>query len=686
MADYASKDIRNVVALGHGGTGKTTLLDQMLFKAGAVTRAGSVAEKNSIFDFEDEEKERQSSISMAIAFCDWKGRHLNLIDAPGYMDFTGSALCALKAADTALIAIGAPNGIQLNTRKMMGYARDNGAARVILVSKMNGDNIVDYDALIAKIQEIFGAQCLPVNLPIGVGPVFKGVVNVLQPPAQMPAGVEGDPAAAASALMDKVVETDEKLMERFLNDEKLSPEEIAGALRKAIAQGTLIPILHVAGNDGIGVQELMDFLAEYTPSPVDMPPAKGADPKSKQEVVIATDPAQPFVARVFRTVTDPFVGKLSYFRILRGSLALDNHVVNVRTERNERVAQMFRPFAKENKPATKGIPGDILAVSKMEDIQIGDALCDPHHILTLPAITFPTPMASLAIGPKTRGDEQKISGSVQKLADEDPTFKVHRDQQTGELIVTGMSQLHLDVMLHRLEKRFGVGVTTKPPRIPYKETVTANSEANYRHKKQSGGRGQFGEVWFKMEPLPRGTGFEFVDAVVGGSIPNQFIPAVEKGVRETLPHGVLAGYPVEDVRVILHFGKYHDVDSSEAAFKLAASMCFHEAFLKAKPVLLEPVVKIEISVPSQFMGDISGDLNSRRGRIIGMDSEGDTQIVRATVPMSEVMNYSTELRSMTGGTGGYSMEFSHYDVVPGRAAEAVIAKAKREKEEAAAAK
>ena len=681
MADHSTKDIRNIVAVGHAGSGKTTLLDQILFKAGAVTRAGSVDEKNSIFDYEDEEKERHSSVFPALAFCRWKNTELNLIDTPGYMDFVGGAICGMRAAGIALVTISAPAGIELNTRKMMAATKAQGLSRVIVITKTDGDNIVDYPGLIARIQEVFGSECLPVNLPVGLGAAFKGVLSVLQDPKDVPPGVEGDAEAAHSALVDKIIEGDEALMERFLNDEKLSPEEIVTTLRLSIAKGGLVPILHVSGRSGLGVDELMDFLATSSPSPAEKGVRSAKKHGADEGISIEPDANGHFAAQVFRTVTDPFVGKLTSFRILRGTLKVDDHVVNARTGRNDRVAQLFRLFGKESRPVQKGVAGDILALTKIEDMHIGDTLCDPQHVVDLPDLTFPTPMTSLAIEPKARGDEQKISSSVQKLADEDRTFQPHRDPNTGEMVATGMSQLHLDILLHRLEKRFGVGVTTKPPRIPYKETITANSEGMYRHKKQTGGRGQFAEVHFRMYPMERGAGFEFVDAVVGGSIPNNFIPAVEKGVRETLVKGVIAGYPVVDVKVELFFGKYHDVDSSEAAFKLAASMCFHECFMKSRPVLLEPVVNLEITVPSQYLGDITGDLNSRRGRIAGMDTDGDMQVIRALAPMSEVMRYSTELRSMTGGTGNFSMEFSHYDVVPGRAAEHIIEQAKKQKEE-----
>lgn len=679
MADYTSKDIRNIVAVGHGGSGKTTLLDYALFKSGETTRPGSADEKTSVFDFEDEEKERGNSIYASFAFCSWKGAELNLINVPGYADFVGAAMTGLEAADTALVCVAAPQGIELNTRKMWAAATQRRLARMVVVTRMDGDNIVDYRGLIARIREVFGNECLPVNLPVGVGAAFKGVVSVLQPPDEPPDGVEGNVAEASNALMEKIIEADEALMERYLNDEKISPEELTATLRKAIAEGSVIPILHTAASSGSSIEELMDFVSQYAPSPPDMPPVKAKKPDTDDEIEVRPDPDSPFVAQVFKTVMDPFVGKLTLFRVHQGSLTADSHVLNVRSGRKERMAHLFRLFGKEHRPVEKAVPGDLIAVSKIEDMRIGDTLCAPGSPVQLPEFSFPLPMVSLALEPKSRGDEQKIGASLQKMADEDPTFKLQRDQQTNELVATGMSQLHLDVLLHRLSRRYGVEVNTKPPRIPYKETITVPSEANYRHKKQTGGRGQFGEVWFKLEPVERGAGFEFVDEVVGGAIPHNYIPAVEKGVRETMARGVLAGYTVEDVRVRLHFGKYHDVDSSEAAFKLAASMCFRDAFMKAKPVLLEPIVNVEITVPSRHLGDITGDLNSRRGRIQGMDAEGDLQIIRAEVPMSEVMTYATELRSMTGGSGSFTMEYSHYDVVPGRMAEHVIAAAKKAK-------
>ena len=682
MADYTSNDLRNIVFVGHGGTGKTILCDQILFKAGVVTRAGSVDEKNSVFDFEDAEKNCQHSLVAAMAFCSHQKKELVLIDAPGYTDFVGAAMGGLDAADTAVLTVSAPNGIELNTRRMWAAARARGMAVVVAITRMDAENIVLFDELVGKIKDTFGNECMPVTLPIGVGPDFKGIVNLLNPPESAPDGVVGDVESAAGELLEKIIEADEALMERYLNDEKISPEELRGVLGKALLDGALVPIVHVSGRADVGVAELMDFLAQFAPSPVERAGVKAVDEKSGDEVELKPDAAAPLVAQVWKTITDPFVGKLTFFRVYQGTFKADSQVHNQRVGKNERIGHVFRIFGKDHRQVAEGIPGDLLAVAKVENVQVGDTLCATNVSLKMPDLTFPTPMAAVALEPKTRGDEQKVALSLRKLVDEDSTLTFARDAQTGDLVLTGMSQLHLDVILQRLKDRYGVEVETKPPRIPYKETILVPSEGMYRHKKQTGGRGQFGEVWFKLEPLERGAGFEFLDEIVGGSIPHNFIPAVEKGVREIMAHGVLTGNPVVDVRVRLHFGKFHDVDSSEAAFKTAASICFRECFMKAKPVLLEPVVNLEIHVPSKFMGDISGDLNSRRGRIQGMDATGDIQIVQAQVPMAEVMNYSTELRSMTGGTGSYNMEYSHLDVVPGRIAEGVIARAKKEKEEA----
>jgi len=677
MAKYEVGDIRNVAFFGHGNTGKTTLAEQMLVEAGVLKRAGSVDEGTSNLDFEDEERERKHTIDSSIVHFSWRGKEINLIDTPGYSDFIASVIGAAAVVETAVITIAAPAGIEVNTRRVWAIASEAGLAKVILISKMDGENI-DFPALLKSIQEVFGSNCVPLFLPVGVGGDFQGIVNVLSPPNELPAGVVGDVDAAKEAITESIVEANDELLEKYLGEEQISAEELSSAFVGSMVAGQVVPILCCSTVKGIGVKEVMDFLAMNTPSPVEG--LKRRYQSGEEEVEITPDPNGPFIAQVFKCLTDPFVGKVSFFRVFSGTMTA-GQVYNSRTGRAEKVTQIFRPQAREQEQVERAIPGDIIGVTKVEGIAISDTLCDREANVSLPKLIFPQPMVAVAVEPKARGDEQRISEALSKIADEDPTFKVSRDTQTNELVITGMSTLHLDVILSRLKNRFGVEVTTKEPKIPYRETITRNAEGKYRHKKQTGGRGQFAEVWLRIEPLERGAGFEFVDEIVGGAIPSQFIPAVEKGIREAMQQGIIAGYPVQDLRVRVYDGKDHPVDSSEAAFKIAAARAFKNAFMEAKPVLLEPIVNMEIVVPSKYMGDISGDLNSRRGRIVNVDASGDMQIIKAQVPMAEVMNYATQLRSITGGTGSFTMEFSHYDVVPARIAEAVIAKSKPREEE-----
>jgi len=675
MADYAVESLRNIAVVGHNAAGKTTLVEHLLFKAGRTNRLGSVDDKTSILDYEDQERERRVTIDSALAWLEWKKNRFNLLDCPGSLDFVADAIGGLQAVETALITVAAPAGIELNTRRMWKAAAAR--ARMIVITKMDADNITDHDATLAKIQEVFGASCVPVNVPLGVGASFKGVASVLDP-NQKAEGID----EARTQLMDVIAESDEALMERYLNEEKITADEIAAALRKAVAAGKVVPIFHCSGRSGAGLEELLDGLAALAPSPLDVAPRKGANAKDGAEVEIKPDPAAPLVAQVFKSITDPFVGKLAYFRVFAGSFKADSTVFNSRSGRNERVGQVLKPFGKDTESVPVIATGDFGAVSKIDDVQIGDVFCPADHAVKMASAKYPTPMVSLAVMPRSRNDEQKIGQSVAKLTTECPTFNFNRDTQTHELVVTGMSQRHVDVMIARLKSRFQVEVDTKEPKIPYKETISANGESQYRHKKQTGGSGQFAEVWLKTEPMERGAGFEFVDEVVGGAIPNQFIPAIEKGVREQMAKGILAGCVIEDVRVKVYFGKYHPVDSNEQAFKTASAMAFTLAFNASKPVLLEPVVRVDVTVPSQYMGAITGDLNGRRGRIVGMEAEGDLQTISAEVPLAEVLRYATELSSMTGGVGAYTMEFCRYDIVPTQAAQKVIAAAKAAKENA----
>ncbi|MEE9488677.1 MAG: elongation factor G [Candidatus Brocadiales bacterium] len=680
MATHQTKDIRNVAFIGHGASGKTSLVEAMLFRCGVTSRLGSVDDGTSIADFELDEKEKKHTIDAALLPCEWHGKAINILDTPGYPDFIAQTIGALSAVETAVLVISATGGVQVNTRKFWSLVAGRGAARVIVVSRLDGENI-ELDKLLDSITENFGQNCLPLNLPVGTGNGFKGVVSVLEPPGDIPADVIGDVQASRETLVEKAVEADDEVMNKYLEGVDLSPEELKGCVAKAVAGGHLVPILFTSYRKTLGIDELLDTIVDFAPDPLSGVERRARDIQKDEEIPVEADEKAPFSAQVFKCVTDPFVGKLVFFRVFSGALDGDLSFYNSNVEKNEKAGHIFKVLGKEQKVVDRVIAGDIGAMAKVETINISDTMCSPKRQLSFPPIVFPTPMVSLAVEPKSKGAEQKLSGSLTKLTEEDPTLKISRDRQTHEMVITGTSALHLDTILHRLKKRFDVDVATHEPKIPYKETITAKADAQYKHKKQSGGRGQYGEVHIKIEPRARGEGFEFVNKIVGGKIPGQYIPAVEKGLRETLDKGILAGYPVVDVRVTLYDGSFHTVDSSEAAFKMAASKAFRKGFDQARPVLIEPVVHIEVTIPGEFMGEISGNLTSRRGRIIGMDTVGQMQVIKASIPMSEVVRYETELKSMTGGQGSYTMEFSHYDPLPTHLAQSVIAQGKKVEEE-----
>ena len=674
------KDIRNLALVGHGASGKTTLVDCILLKSKVTNRQGSVDDGTSLSDFDDVEKEKRFSIDTSIFNVERDGKLLNILDTPGYPDFTGAAIAALEAVETAVVVVSAPAGVEINTRKMWDRATGRRLARVVVINKMDGEN-VEYESLMASLKEAFGGGCVCVNVPVGSGSDFSGVVSAMDENASAD-GCLADPADAREKLMDAIVETDDALMERYLEGEALSPEEVSAALQKALTSGTLVPVLHTSARKGIGVEELMDFMTMALPSPVDgkTRSARGAGEEDEQ-AEIECDAGGPLVAQIFKVMTDAFVGKLTFFRVLRGKVTTDGALYNARADTASRPAQLVKVQGAKQEQAGEVAAGDIAAVSKIEDSRVGDTFSDRKTVVSCEPIKFPQPMVSLAVEPKSRGDEGRISTAMGKMADEDPTFLTNRDAQTHEMVISGLSNLHLDVILLRLARRFQVEVTTKDPKIAYRETILGKSESRYRHKKQTGGRGQFAEVAIRIEPTERGEGFQFHDEIVGGAIPNNYIPAVEKGIRETMARGVIAGCLVVDVGVRCWDGKFHDVDSSEAAFKLAASRAFQEAFKAAKPVLLEPIVTVEVTANPDSMGDITGDLNGRRGRIQGMEAVGGMQVIKAQVPMSEITHYATELRSMTGGTASYAMEFSHYDVVPAHEQQKIVAAAKVKEEE-----
>jgi elongation factor G len=706
MAKYQVDDIRNIALVGHRAAGKTSLADALLFKAGAVDRRGSVDDETSVSDYDEEEHKRRISIDTSVLHLEHKGKHIHLLDTPGYPDFVGAALGALPAVETALVVISAPNGIEVNTRRMFAEAGRRSLARMFVINHLDGENI-KFEDLVAGIRSTFGKGCVLFNAPVGIGAQLSGVVNVLNPPATAPAGCLVDLAAARSNLVDAIVECDDALTEKYLIEGTVTAEELAAVIPKAMAAGTVIPIFCAAAKKDIGVTELLDAMAAYSVSPAQAKPhtaVKGAG-DGAEEVALAASESAELVGQVFKTLTDKFVGNLSFIRIFSGKLAGDQPLVNLRTGKSSRTGGLLLMQGKTQKTITEAIAGDIVAVAKVEDLHIGDSVAATPGAPKLPRVVMPTPMFGRAVEPKARGDEQKISGSLQKIADEDPTFKVTRDAQTKEMVITGTSQLHLEVVEHRLKRRFNLEIITHEPKIPYRETVISQSEASHRHRKQSGGRGQFGEVHLRVYPLPRAIktqeqlleqfankskfekmrsahydedhNFAFIDTIVGGTIPNQFVPAVEKGCKELLERGALAGYRIQDVAVEVYFGKDHPVDSSEAAFKTAGRVAFKNAFLLAHPVLLEPMVELEVTIPSRYTGTILGDLNTRRGRIENQDGlPGDLAVITALAPLAEVTRYKATLDSITQGQGSYTMEFSHYDTVPGNVQQQIVSKSK----------
>jgi elongation factor G len=665
MAKYETQDIRNVALVGHSASGKTTLAEALLFKAKAISRMGTSEDGTTVMDFEPEEKERRHSIDLAVASFGIQGREINLLDAPGYSDVAGEAICGLSAVETAVLCVHAADGPRVNTAKMWDLAGRLGLARVIVLNKMDLDT-AKYAEVVGRIREAFGKMCVPVLLPVGSGDGLKGVVSLLQGGTD---AVPADLKDLANEALEKLLENDDELLEKYLAGHVPTAEELTRALPHEMAEGSIVPILCASAKKDVGIAELADFLARFAPAPR---PKKARDPNGAE---IEVKPAAPFSAQVFKSIADPFVHRQSFLRIYSGSLTADHPLHNQRTGKSSRIGALFKPFGKEHRGAGPFVAGDIVCVTKVDDLNTGDTVCD--HPAVFPRFEFPPSMVSLAVEPKTKQDLARMSDSMHKMADSDPTFRFDRDPGTGELVIHGRSKLHVDVILARLKRKFDVHVITHPPKLALRETVLGASEGHHKHRKQSGGHGQYGEVFLRVKPTSRGEGFKFTDSITQGRIPQQYVPPIEKGIRKTIEKGVIAGYPVVDVEVEVYDGSYHDVDSGPASFELAGSRAFKDAFAKAKPVLLEPIVHIEIAVPSRFMGDITGDLNSRRGRIQGMDSQGTMQVVRATIPMMEIMDYETQLRSVTGGEGSYSIEPSHYDVLPAKIAESVVAKARK---------
>lgn len=693
----AVETIRNIAVCGHGSAGKSTLIEQMLVRSGAVKHGSDNGAP--LVDFDDLEKSHHHSIESHITHFEHGGKYFQILDTPGYPDFIGQTIGALHGVDTAVIVINAHSGIEVNTRRTFQEAGKLGLGRLIVVNKMDDDN-VDFPALLARIQDTFGKECLLLEAPLGSGANFKGVANLLHSIE----GVKGalvDMQEHRTKLIEAIIELDDEVTGRYFEGQEPTPEELQRLIIEAVASGHVVPILCTSARTGVGVEELFEALEECS-LPADRLPHV-ATREDGTMVEVKPDPQGPFVAQVFKTRIDPYVQKLSFMRIYSGTVKKDDQVHISGQKRTIKLHQLLRVQAGQTEPVESAGPGEIIAVAKTDELHTGNTLGD----VTLEPIHFPTPMVGLAVTPKSRNDETKLSGALHKLIEEEPTLRLDRDPQTHELVMNGMSELHLSMIQEKIKKRDKVEVETHEPKIPYRETISHEAEGSYRHKKQSGGRGQFGEVHIRLYPFPEGTdpakfctkerfpqmrefrhdpewNYLWVDSIVGGSIPNNFLPAVDKGFRERMERGVIAGYKLKNICVEVHFGKYHDVDSSEAAFKMAGSMALRNVFLEAKPALLEPIVKLDVTVPSTKLGDLNSDMSGRRGRVLGMDNAGgDMQTVSIEVPLAEVTTYARSLSSMTGGQGSFTMEFSHYDIVPGNVQKQIIEKSgmKHEEEE-----
>jgi elongation factor G len=672
--------IRNVAVVGHRGTGKTSLVEALLFQAGAANRLGTVESGSTVSDWDEDEQRRQMSLSASLCHLEWQGRKINLVDTPGDAGFQGDAIAALRVVEGALFCVSAVMGVEVQTSRHWARAEEGDLSRVVFVNMLDRER-ADFFRVLDALRAQLSEKCVAVHIPIGVEHELTGIVDLLHmqaymdpggqregAPVEIPADMQSQVEEYREKLLDAVVETDEGLMERYLDGQELGAEEVAKALKDAVTRGEVFPVACGVASKNLGTTALLDLLVEGVPSPA----RKGAP--------ISVDGGGT-AAFVFKTIADPFAGRINVFRVLNGTITSDAHVVNARSHAKERFGQLLELQGKEHAQVADLGEGDIGAVAKLKETQTGDVLVDAEREVELPQIGFPEPVMSFAVTPKSKGDEEKMAAGLRRLGEEDPTIQMRRDQQTGEQLLTGLSQMHVEVAVDRLKSRFNVEVELHQPRVPYLETIRKESRAQGRYKKQTGGRGQFGDCVIKLEPLEGHTGYEFVDKIVGGVIPQSFRPAVDKGIQEAMQHGELAGAPVQGVRVVLVDGSYHTVDSSEMAFKIAGSMAFKQAYEEAGPVLLEPIMELEVTTPDESVGAVNGDLNSRRGRLQGMEPRGGMTTIKAEVPMAEILTYSQALTSMTGGRGDYHMHFLRYEEVPSHIAQKVIDDAKKEKEE-----
>ncbi len=690
MKVYEGKSIRNVCFVGHGGTGKTSLISAALFASGATNRLGSVDDGNAPTDYDEEEIERKMTISTKMAFCEWKKHKVNMLDTPGFGNMIQEARGAMRVADTALIVVDCNSGIQVQSEKVWQFAEEFDVPRFVLVNRVDRER-ASFEQSLASVQSGFGRTCVPIQVPLGSEGSFRGVADLVRMKAHLyeadgsgkfsesdiPEEYAGLTSEYREKLIELVAETDDALMEKFFEEGSLSDEEIITGLKAQVRDRAVYPVLFSSGTGNIGVSSLLNAIVDIAPDPTYREKAEGTDAGGAPIERPISDDA-PFSAYVFKTLSDPFTGRISIFKLYSGTLTPEVQPHNVTTNATERIGQIILLQGKDSVQVPRVHAGDIAAVAKFKETHTGNTLTDPSQPIIYPALEWPEPMISFAVEPKSRGDEEKISTAIQKVIEEDPGLRYARQPQTGQFLLSGQGQMHVEVGVSRLRKRYGVEVRLHPPKVPYLETIRGKADVQGRHKKQSGGHGQFGDCKIRVEPLPRGGDFEFAVEIFGGSIPKQYIPAVEKGIQEARAKGMLAGFPTVDFKVTLYDGSFHAVDSSEMAFKIAGRLAFRKAIEQARPVLLEPVMNVVIDTPEDYAGDLMGDLNSRRGRVQGMEVNGNTTVIKAQVPLVEMLTYASDLTSKTGGHGNYTMAFDHYDEVPAQLAEKVIAHAKAE--------
>jgi len=697
MKVYSGSEIRNVAIVGHNDTGKTTLVSELLFNAGALTRLGRVEDGTTVTDFDPDEIERKHSISTAVAFAEWKDTKINLLDTPGFGIFIMEAKGALRVADAAAVVVSGVTGVEVTTEKVWKFTEEFALPRAVIINKLDRER-ASFSRALEALQKKFGKNVVPIQLPIGEEKDFRGIIDLVAMKAYLyhpdgsgkfdltdiPANLKREADEWREKLIEKVAEGDDTLMEKFFEQGGLSQEELLDGLKREVAHHQIYPVLLASASHNIGGHAILDAIVSLLPSPVEIKTVDGKNAKGESVTFDRRPEAFPG-ALVFKTFSDPFSGRVSLFRVYSGTMQSDHAYWNTTRDHEERIGKLQVLQGKQQLPVSELRAGDIGAVAKLKDTFTGDTIAAKDHPIVFDHVHYPEAAIAFAVEPKARGDEDKLGAAIHRIIEEDPTIKFARDMQTKEFLISGQGQLHVEIVVAKLKKKYNVDVVLHPPKVPYRETITRPADAHGRHKKQSGGHGQFADCKITMEPLPRGEDFEFVDEIFGGSIPRQYIPAVEKGIQEARVKGYLAGYPVVDFRVRLKDGQYHDVDSSEMAFKIAGSLAFQQGMEQARPTLLEPIFHVDITAPSEYVGDIMGDLNSRRGRVEGVDAEEDSQVVHARVPLAEMLTYGSTLRSLTQGRGSFHMEYSHYEEVPRNLQEKIIAEAKKAKEEQAAA-